>query len=67
MNSFLKCLRKLKERELYRLSEAIDLELQRRFVESNGLAVLEPPADSQHGDADVLSMPVAQSGPRRAA
>ena len=67
MNSILKSIYKMKERELNHLSEAIDLELQRRFAESREAAL---PADEQGGDADVLSMmPGAQSdfGSRRVA
>ena len=69
MNSFVKCLRKLKDRELYHLSEAIDLEVQRRFEANKEVVALDLPSAAQGADADLLSMPVArsESGPRRAA
>jgi hypothetical protein len=68
MNSILKRVRSLKDRDLYRLSEAIDLEFQRR-LESRAVEMELVDESSTRGDeSSVIPMPgIGNVGPLRAA
>ncbi|MGO8689333.1 MAG: hypothetical protein ACLQLG_06840 [Thermoguttaceae bacterium] len=69
MNKILKRIRTMNRPDLCELSEAINLELQRRMEIKRAIdaAAEKLSAESPEAEAAVLPLPAQSSGPRRAA